>query len=190
MASSFGARNVYVFSFAGNAYSGLTRNYLEEGTLKSKQEKKVKEEMGPFLEEGEEVRAVLVARPRGWTQSMAGGKTLGVGQMLGGRQQQKAQEGAGEGGIRLASPGALVLTQRRLLTVQTGEALGMGVGGSVKEVLSAVPITDVDSIKVKRLLLGYVVTLKVRGSEFKLEANAAAGAKPMAEALERAKAEA
>jgi hypothetical protein len=83
-----------------------------------------------------------------------------------------------------------VLTNKRLLTVQTGEALGMGVGGAVKDVLSAVPITDVDSIKVKRLLLGYVVTLTVRGSEFKLEANAAAGAKPMAEALERAKGEA
>ncbi len=152
--------------------------------MKSKQEQKVKDEMGPFLEEGEEVRAVLIARPRGWTQSTAGS------QELGGRQQQKAHGGAEEAGIQLASPGAIVLTQKRLLTVQTGEALGMGKGGSVKEVLSAVPITDVDSIKVKRLLLGYVVTLKVQGSEFKLEANAAAGAKPMAEALDRAKAEA
>jgi hypothetical protein len=45
-------------------------------------------------------------------------------------------------------------------------------------------------MKVKRLLLGYVVTLTVRGSEFMLETNAAAGAKPMAEALERANGEA
>ncbi|HMJ01012.1 MAG TPA: hypothetical protein VK488_14345 [Gaiellaceae bacterium] len=158
--------------------------------MKSKQEHKVKEEMGPFLEEGEEVRAVLIARPRGWTQSMAGGRTLGVGQAIGGRAQKQARTGAEEAGIKLASPGAIVLTQKRLLTVQTGEALVMGKGGSVKEVLSAIPVSDVDSIKVKRLLLGYVVTLKVRGSEFKLEANAAAGAKPMAEALERAKIEA
>jgi hypothetical protein len=152
--------------------------------VKSKQEKKVKDQMGPFLEEGEEVRAVLIARPRGWTQASAGSETLG------GHQQEKAQAGAGEAGIQLASPGGLVLTNKRLLTVQTGEALGMGVGGSVKEVLSAVPISEVDSFKVRRLLLGYVVTLTVRGSEFKLEANAAAGAKPMAQALERAKAEA
>ena len=150
----------------------------------SKQEKRVKEQMGPFLEEGEEVRAVLIARPRGWTQATAGSAQLG------GDQQQKAETGAAEAGIRLASPGGLVLTNKRLLTVQTGEALGMGVGGSVKEVLSAVPITDVDSIKVRRLLLGYVVTLTVRGSELKLEANASAGAKPMAKELERAKAEA
>jgi hypothetical protein len=152
--------------------------------VKSRQEKKLKEEIGPFLEEGEEVRAVLIARPRGWSQSTGGLPALGD------HQQQKAEAGAAEAGVRLASPGGLVLTNRRLLTVQTGEALGMGVGGSLKEVLSAVPITDVDSIKVRRLLLGYVVTLTVRGSEFKLEANAAAGAKPMAQALERAKAEA
>ncbi len=157
--------------------------------MKSKQEKKLKEEIGPFLEEGEEVRAVLIARPRGWTMSQ-GDDDLGVSAALGEGKQQKAHAAAEEAGIRLASPGGLVLTNKRLLTVQTGEALGMGVGGSVKDVLSAVPITDVDSIKVKRLLLGYVVTLTVRGSEFKLEANAAAGAKPMAQALERAKAEA
>ncbi len=158
--------------------------------MKSKQEQKVKEEMGPFLEEGEEVRAVLIARPRGWTQTTAGGRTLGVGKAIGRHAQQKARGGAEEAGIQLASPGAIVLTQRRLLTVQTGEAVGMGVGGSVKEVLSAVAISDVDSIKVKRLLLGYVVTLTVQGSEFKLEANAAAGAKPMAEAFKQAKIEA
>ncbi len=134
--------------------------------------------MGPFLEQGEEVRAVLIARPRGWTQTMAGGRTLGVGKAIGRHQQQEARGGAGEAGIQLASPGGLVLTQRRLLTVQTGEGLGRGAGGSVKEVLSAVPVSDVDSIKVKRLLLGYVITLTVQGSEFKLEANAAAGAKP------------
>ena len=158
--------------------------------MKSKQEQKVKDEMGPFLEAGEEVRAVLIARPRGWTQTTAGGRTLGVGKAIGRHAQQKARGGAEEAGIQLASPGAIVLTQRRLLTVQTGEALGMGKGGSIKEVLSAVPVSDVDSIKVKRLLLGYVVTLTVQGSEFKLEANAAAGAKPLAEAFERAKIEA
>lgn len=150
--------------------------------MKSKQEQKVSEQMGPYLEPDEEVLAVVIARPRGWTQSMAGVRELG------GRQQSGAQEGAAEAGLRLASPGALVLTQRRLLTVQTGEALGRGVGGDVKEVLSAVPLSDVQSIKVRRLLLGYVIKLNVMGSEFKLEANAAAGAKPLAEAFDRARA--
>jgi hypothetical protein len=152
--------------------------------VKSKQEQKLAEEIRPLLEPDEEVRAVLIARPRGWTQSVAGARGLGR------HQVREQREGAGEAGIELASPGGIVLTQRRLLTVQTGEALGMGVGGDVKEILSAVPLSAVDSIKVKRLLMGSVVTLTVQGSEFKLEANAAAGAKPLAEAFERARLEA
>lgn len=151
--------------------------------MKSKQEQKVKDQMGPFLEDGEEVRAVLVARPRGFTQVHGGARAIGN------FQRRKAREGAEEAGLQLASPGAVVLTNKRLLTVQTGEAAGMGIGGDVKDVLSSVPVTEVDSIKVKRLLLGSVVTLKVRGSEFKLEANAAAGAKPLAEAFEQARIE-
>ena len=83
-----------------------------------------------------------------------------------------------------------MLTNKRLLTVKTGEAVAWAWAVRSRKSWSAVPITDVDSFKVKRLLLGYVVTLTVQGSEFKLEANAAAGAKPMAEALERAKIEA
>ena len=152
--------------------------------MKSKQEEKVRDEMGPLLDEGEQIRAVLIARPRGFTQSLAGARAFGR------HQQKKARGAAEEAGIELASPGAVVLTDKRLLTVKTGEALGRGVGGSVKEILSAVPVSAVDSIKVKRLLLGYVVTLTVQGSEFKLEANAASGAKPLAEAFERAKIEA
>ena len=150
--------------------------------MKSKQEQKVAEQMASFLDDGEQVRSVLIARPRGWTQSAAGVRGLGN------RQQQNAQADAGEAGIQLASPGAVVLTDKRLLTVERGEALGRGMGGSVNEVLRWVPLSDVDKVNVKRLLLGYVVTLKVRGSEFKLEANAAAGAKQLAQAFERSKA--
>ena len=39
--------------------------------------------------------------------------------------------------------------------------------------VAAVPLSDVDAIEVKKLGLGSVVTVTVRGSEFKLEANAA-----------------
>ena len=46
----------------------------------------------------------------------------------------------------------------------------------------------VDSIKVKRLLMGKVVTVIVNGSEFKLEAGAGANAAGVAEAFERARA--
>src|SRR5438105_11193490 len=45
--------------------------------MKSRQERKIKEGAGPFLEEGEEVLAAIVARPRGWGQAMAGSFHLG-----------------------------------------------------------------------------------------------------------------
>ena len=71
---------------------------------------------------------------------------------------------------------ALALTQRRLMTLNIGTPFGLGIGGKVKELLGAVPIEDVDAIEVKRLALGYTITVAVRGVAFKLEANAASGA--------------
>ena len=50
------------------------------------------------------------------------------------------------------------------------------------------PLSDVDAIEVSRLGLGSVVTVTVRGSACKLEANAAAGVKELVAAFERAKA--
>lgn len=149
--------------------------------MKSRQERKIKEGARPFLEEGEEVLAAFVARPRGWTQSVAGSRGLGAA------QQGRAYAAAEQAEFRLASPMALALTQRRLFTLEIGSPIGLGIGGEVKELVSAAPIADVDSIEVKRLGLGQVVTLTVRGVPFKLEANAMAGAKALAEVFDRAK---
>ena len=82
---------------------------------------------------------------------------------------------------------ALAVTQRRLLSMGMGAQVGMGVGGGVKELLSAVPLSEVDSIKVKRLLIGKVVEVGVRGQTFKLEVGAGANAKGLAEAFERSR---
>jgi hypothetical protein len=147
----------------------------------SKHEDKIKEGAAPFLEEGEEVLAAFIARPRGWTQAMAGARPLGT------QQQQQAHAGAAQAGFALASPMALAITQRRLLSFETGSPIGMGVGGAVKELVGAAPLEEVDAVEVKRLLLGKVVTVTVRGESFKLEANAAANAKGVAEAFARAK---
>ena len=150
----------------------------------SRYDQKIKKGARPFLEDGEEVLEAFVARPRGWTQSMAGSEKLGES------WQGKAQAGALQADFPLASPMALALTQRRLLSFEIGSPIGLGIGGKVKKLVGAVPLDDVDSIEVKRLALGKVVTLTVRGAEIKLEANAAADAKGLAEAFERSKASA
>jgi hypothetical protein len=153
---------------------------------------KIKEGAAPFLEQGEEVLAAFVARPRGWTQSNAsagGGAVAGlIGGALGGKKQRQNVDAAGESGFALASPMALAVTPRRLLSLEVTAPIGLGIGMKVKQLAGAVPVSEVDSIEVKRLAVGKTVTVTVRGVPFVLEVGAGADAKGVAEALERAKA--
>jgi hypothetical protein len=145
----------------------------------SRQDQKIKDGAAPFLEEGETVLAAVIARPRGWTQTHAGSIHLGS------HQQGKSRSAAEESGFPLASPMALAVTQRRLLSFSIGSPIGLGAGGAVKELVGAVGLEDVDSIESKRLLAGKVVKLTIGGGEeIKLEANAAADVKGLIEAFE------
>jgi hypothetical protein len=155
----------------------------------SRHERKIKEGAVPFLDEGEEVVAAMVSRPRGWTQSSAGAAGPGaVGAELGMRKQAGNVDAAKQAGFELASPMALAVTQQRLLVFEISSPIGLGIGGSVKGLVSAAPLAEVDSIQVKRLAIGKTVTITVRGVPFMLEVNAAANAKGVADAVERAKA--
>ena len=104
------------------------------------------------------------------------------------KKQQKQVEAAEDAGFELASPMALAVTQRRLLSLKVGALIGMGMGGKVEELVSAAPLSDVDSIEVKRLAAGKTITVTVRGVPFVLEVGAGANAKGVAEAFESAKA--
>jgi hypothetical protein len=83
---------------------------------------------------------------------------------------------------------ALADPPRRLLSLKVGSPIGMGMGGKVEGLVSAAPLSDVDSIEVKRLAAGKTITVTVRGAPFVLETGAGANAKGVAEAFERAKA--
>jgi hypothetical protein len=65
--------------------------------------------------------------------------------------------------------------------------IAMGKGGDVKDLASAAPLTDVDSIDLKRLLDSKIVIVTVRGVAIKLEAGSGANAKGLAEEFARAK---
>ena len=155
-------------------------------------EAKIKDGAAPFLEPGEEVLAAMVARPRGWTQSTAspgGGAVAGVvGGMMGGKKQQNNIGAAEESGFEIASPMALAVTNKRLLSLKISNPVGLGIGGDVKELVSSAPLGDVDSIELKRLAVGKTVTVTVRGTPFVLEVGAGANAKGVAESFEQAKA--
>jgi hypothetical protein len=155
-------------------------------------EAKIKDGAAPYLEEGEEVLAAMVARPRGWTQSTAspgGGAVAGlVGGTLGGKKQQQNVGAAEEAGFEITSPMALAVTNRRLLSLKISSPVGLGIGGEVKELVSSAPLSEVDSIERGRLAVGKTVTVTVRGTPFVLEVGAGANAKGVAEAFEQAKA--
>jgi len=144
-------------------------------------EDKIREGAQEYLEPGEEILAAFVARPRGWTQANAG--VRGIGQ----KQQATATSGADAAGFSLASPMALAITPKRLLSFELGATAGMGHTGDVKALVGEAPLGEVDAIKVKRLLLGKVVTLTVRGEEFKLEVGAGANVAGVREAYEEAR---
>jgi hypothetical protein len=148
----------------------------------SRQSEKIVKGAQQFLEDGEEVLAALVAAARGHTQAVAGSMNLGS------HQQGRAGAAAADAGLQIASPMGVALTPKRLLTLRIGTPIGLGIGGGVKALMSAVPIEVVEAIEVKRLALGYTIALTVRGSTFKLEANAASNARALAEAFDRLRA--
>src|SRR5215210_7566815 len=96
----------------------------EGGSPMARYESKIKEGAQPFLEDGEEVVAAVMARPRGWTQASAspgGGALAGaIGGAIGGKKQQQQVAAAENAGFELASPMALAVTQRRLLSLKVG----------------------------------------------------------------------
>lgn len=139
-------------------------------------EDKILEGISSLLEPGEQALAAMVGRPHGWSQAMAGSMVIGTS------QQQKANDAADAAGFALASPMALAITNRRLLSLSMGAQVGMGLGGGVKELVGEAPLSDVDDVKVKRKLMGGQVEVTLRGEKFSIDYGAGANAKGIAEA--------
>jgi hypothetical protein len=148
-------------------------------------EDKIKEQAGPYLQPGERVLAAFIARPRGATTAGAGGLAAGV---VGGRKVAQQNRAAKDAGLQLANPMALALTDKRLLVLRVSAPLAMGKGGDVKDLVSEAPLADVESVDVKRLLVGKVVTVTVAGTPFKLEVGGGGDAKGLADQLAQVKA--
>jgi hypothetical protein len=142
------------------------------GALVVSYEDKIKDQAQPYLLEGERVLAAFIARPKGAAMQNAVGGV--VGNLVGGRKAVRQTRVAREAGLRLADPMALVLTSSRLLVLKISFPLAMGKGADVKELASEAPLSDVDSIEVKRLFAGKTVTVTVRGAAFMLEAGVGA----------------
>ena len=146
-------------------------------------EDKIKEQARPYLEAGEQVLAAVIARPRGATTAGVGG--LGAG-AIGSKvaRQNRAADGAG---LQLANPMALALTGSRLVVLAISAPVALGKGGDVQDLVSSAPLAEVESIEVKRLLVGKTVTVTVRGASIRLEVGSGGDAKGVSEQFARAK---
>ena len=134
----------------------------------------------------EEILGAAFAKPRGAGTAVAGGGTVAreIGSRWSGSQQQEAEAA----GIKLGNPGAVAVTPTSLVTMQVGVSMG-GQIKEIKDVLSVVPLAQVDSIEVKRAGLAGVMEITSAGASFKLEGKVN-DMREFAAAFERAKASA
>lgn len=131
----------------------------------------------------EEILGAAFAKPRGATTAGVGGGV--ITNEIGARWAGKQHEAADAPGIKLGSPGAVAVTPTSLVTMQVGVSMG-GQIKEVKEVLSTVPLAEVDSVEVKRMGLAGVMEIIAGGGSFKLEGKVN-DMREFAEAFDRAK---
>jgi hypothetical protein len=132
----------------------------------------------------EEILGAAWGKPRG-SQTAAAGAGVIVGE-IGARWAGKQRKGAEAAGIALGNPGAVAVTPTSLVTMKV-KVSAMGAIKEVTEVLSVVPLAEVDSLQVKRMGLTGVMEIKAGGGSFKLEGKPG-DMKELADAFERAKA--
>jgi hypothetical protein len=106
----------------------------------------------------------------------------GAAGMIGGAWAGKNRKAGEAAGIAVASNMAVVITESRLLTLET-KISAMGAVSEIKGLLSALPLSEIDSIEVKRFGLAGVMSLAAHGSDpVKLEGKVG-NMKPIADAF-------
>src|SRR6185503_21321975 len=105
----------------------------------------------------EEILGTAWGKPRG-SQTAAAGAGVIVGE-IGARWAGKQRKGAEAAGIELANPGAVAITPTSLVTMKV-KVSAMGAIKEVTEVLSVVPLAEVESLQVKRFGLTGVMEIK------------------------------
>jgi hypothetical protein len=131
----------------------------------------------------EQILGATFGKPRGSNTAVAGGL---VGGAIGGGWAARQRKGAEAAGIQLGNPGAVAVTPVNLVTMTVGVSMG-GQIKDIKEILSVVPLTNVESVQVKRMGLAGVMEISAGGHSFKLEGKVG-DMREFAAAFDRAKA--
>jgi hypothetical protein len=97
----------------------------------------------------------------------------------------KQRKGAEAAAIEIGNPGAVAVTPTSLVTMKV-KVSAMGAIKEIADVLTVVPLAEVDRIEVKRIGLTGVMEIVARGGSFKLEGKPG-DMKELAEVFQRAK---
>jgi hypothetical protein len=152
-----------------------------EGSVSKHQEQIIAAAKGKL---DEEILGAAWGKPRGsMTAAVGGGVITGE---IGARWAGKQRAGAEAAGIQLGSPGAVVVTASSLVTMKV-KVSATGAIKEVTEVLTVVPLGEVDSLAVKRMGLTGVLQITARGGSFKLEGRPG-DMKELVQVFDRAKA--
>ncbi len=114
----------------------------------------------------EPIIAAVFAKPRGATMTATSGGIAGG--LLGGMTVKKQAETAAAAGLVLGNPGAVALTPTSLVTMQVKVSM-TGEIKEVTEVLTTLPLAQIDDLEVKRMGLGGLLHIRARGSKVTLE---------------------
>jgi hypothetical protein len=109
-----------------------------------------------------------------------------IAKEIGARWAGNQSKGAQAAGITIGNPGAVAITPTSLVTMKV-KVSAMGAIKEVTEVLSIVPLAEVDSLAVKRMGMTGVMEINAGGGSFKLEGKPG-DMKELVEVFERAKA--
>ena len=145
-------------------------------------DKAMRKSIETYMQPGEELLEVAIVQGKGMTKFLAMGGAAGQA-IAGARRDKKAAE-AGEGGdVKLANKMGIGVTSQRLLIFKAGGAMTL----KAQELLTAVPVADVDGMEVGKGAMSKPITITVRGESFEVEAPKASNPQKLVEAFERAK---
>jgi hypothetical protein len=144
-------------------------------------EKAMEKSVRPYLQPGEELLNVTLVQGKGLAKVFMAGGIVGA-MAAGARRDRKAAEAGGD--VQLSSKMGLALTDRRLLLFKAAGAMTL----KAQELLTEVPVAELDNVEVGKGVVTKPVTLTIRGEAFQVETPRAANTDKLLEAFAAAKA--
>jgi hypothetical protein len=136
----------------------------------------------PYLQPGEEMLSLTIVQGKGMTRNMVLGGAVGAA-VAGARRDAKSANGEG-GDVQLSSKMGLAITPQRLLIFKAGGAVAL----KAKELITDLPIGEVDSIELGKAAMTKPVILTVRGNQYTVEAPKLTNTDDIVAAFKKAKA--